>query len=288
MRCRRGWLLSVLGLGVLAAWPTTTEATPPSRGLQPLSVTLPIRFRVAELGGRPGRDKAWLDAQVARANEVFAPTGVRFQPVGSLPLPAVHARLESRQDRHELGRHLEKAVINVFVVDSMRDVDHPEQWRRGVHWRLPWRADHHFVVLTSIGPPTTLAHELGHFFGNRHHRWVPGNIMSYEHGEAPRFDPDQLRRIVYEARRFLVRRRLITLDRWGELTARGVLPQLHYPRAAAAVGGLVLRPAAPATPARAALPRHDPLRRFARHVTRPTGRSTERTGPPTRARRRRP
>ena len=116
-------------------------------------------------------------------------------------------------------------MINVFVVRAMRDVDDPTQWRRGVHWRLPWRRERHFVVITSIAPPITLAHELGHFFGNPKHRWVAGNVMSYEAGDAPTFDPDQLLRIVAHARRFLRARELVTVERFGELTDDGELPR---------------------------------------------------------------
>lgn len=190
----------------------------------PLGVVLPIRFRVA-LGddGELVRDKEWLVAQVERANQVFAPAGVSFVPIG---LVALRDRdLDDREDRSRLGRHLEQGVVNVFVVRAMRDVDDPTQWRRGVHWRLPWRRERHFVVITSIAPPITLAHELGHFFGNPKHRWVSGNVMSYDAGETPRFDPDQLVRVVAHARRFLRTRELVTLSRFGELTDSRELPR---------------------------------------------------------------
>lgn len=193
---------------------------------RPLGVAFPIRFRVAhDAAGRPVRDKEWLRAQLERANGVFAPAGVSFAAIG---FEAIDAQvLESREDRHALGRRLERGVVNVFVVSAMRDVDDPREWRRGVHWRLPWRRDRHFIVVTAIAPPTTLAHELGHFFGNPQHRWVPGNVMSYEHGETPAFDPDQLHRVVSLARRYLRAKELVTLERFDELHERGVLP-LYY------------------------------------------------------------
>ena len=200
--------------------PPATMPSPPA----PLGIELPIRFRVARNAeGDLVRDKRWLVAQAERASTIFAPAGITFVPASVEPLD--RADLETRDDRHGLARHLERGVINVFVVRAMRDVDDPTQWRRGVHWRLPWRRERHFVIVTEIAPPITLAHELGHFFGNPKHRWVPGNVMSYDAGDAPTFDPDQLHRIVAHARRFLRSGELVTHERLGELTARGELPR---------------------------------------------------------------
>lgn len=228
MVVRASLVLSLLAV-VASAQPSATdegdvppEVMPPPPA--PLGVELPIRFRVArDAAGDPVRDKAWLVAQADRATALFAPAGVSFVPVGVDPLDL--ADLEDRDDRHQLGRHLERGVINVFVVRAMRDVDDPTQWRRGVHWRLPWRRERHYVIVTSIAPPVTLAHELGHFFGNPRHRWVAGNVMSYEAGDSPTFDPDQLHRIVAHARRFLRSGELVTITRFGELTDTGALPR---------------------------------------------------------------
>jgi hypothetical protein len=222
----------VLGLFLLAtvahAQPSPDEGDVPPETMPsppaPLAVRLPIRFRVArDAAGDLVRDKRWLVAQTERASTLFAPAGITFVIASVEPLDA--ADLETRDDRHGLARHLERGVINAFVVRAMRDVDDPTQWRRGVHWRLPWRRERHFVIVTEIAPPITLAHELGHFFGNPKHRWVPGNVMSYEAGDAPTFDPDQLHRIVAHARRYLRSGELVTHERLGELTARGELPR---------------------------------------------------------------
>ena len=198
------------------------------------SIVLPLRFRVASMDGRPVVSDAWLATQISEANRVFAPARVSFESVGSDPLPEQHARLVTRHDCHQLGRHLEHAVVNVFIVASMVDVDDGATPRRGVHWQLPWRSRDHWVVLTSIGPRTTLAHELGHYFGNRSHSQVAGNIMSYDHGAAPAFDDLQLRRVDRSVREQL-RRRLVSIGRYRELVAEGRLPRLMYPDAAAEV-----------------------------------------------------
>ncbi|MCB9622427.1 MAG: hypothetical protein H6723_03700 [Sandaracinus sp.] len=120
----------------------------------PLGVVLPIRFRVA-LGddGELVRDKEWLVAQVERANQIFAPAGVSFVPVGLVALRDRETSTTARTAAGSVGTSSE-GVVNVFVVRAMRDVDDPTQWRRGVHWRLPWRRERHFVVITSIAPPS--------------------------------------------------------------------------------------------------------------------------------------
>jgi len=194
------------------------------------SAVIPLRFHMVHVGGQPAKDAGWIDEQIRRANQVFAPTGLSFESAGGARrLPGTHAVLETRNDRNQLARYLERGVVNVFVVDEMVDVDNRQEWRRGVHWKLQWRPDQHYLILTGIAPPTTLAHELGHYFGNRRHRWVPGNIMSYEHGSSPTFDPDQLRRVEYTARDFLQRRRLFTLGAYRSMVLRGRLPAFFYP-----------------------------------------------------------
>lgn len=197
-------------------------------GDQP-AVMLPIRFHVTTPGGRPAVSRRWLNTQIAEANRVFAPTGVSFEELGTESVSGQHARLVSRRDRHALARYLERGVVNVFVVSSMVDVDDRTSMRRGVHWTLPWRRDNHFVVLTSIGPRTTLAHELGHYFGNRQHTQVFGNIMSYEHGSAPSLSPMQERRVRDSVRRELRTQALFSVDGWRDMEARGRLPRLFYP-----------------------------------------------------------
>lgn len=149
-----------------------------------------------------------IQEQIEVANHIFEPTGVRFELIGVREISLAHSYLESRLDRNRLLRYLHPRVINVFTVDSMRDVDDPQQWRRGVHWHHPADTSQHFVVVTSIGPRTTLAHELGHFFGNHQHSLVGGNIMSYTHGAHPCFDAMQIDRIMLHATRFLRSRQL--------------------------------------------------------------------------------
>ena len=173
---------------------------------QPGVTTLPLVLNTAEVDGRPVVTRRWAREQVANANTLFRPHRVAFEVHARHAMDGSHARLENRVDRHLLGHLLHPQRIDVFFVESLRDVDEPERYRQGVHWRprgdaYPERA--HFVIVSSIAGPTVLAHELGHYFGNGHSD-VPGNIMCYERGDVPPFfDETQGARIRFSVRRFL-------------------------------------------------------------------------------------
>ncbi len=79
-----------------------------------------------------------------------------------------------------------RAVVNVFVVASLRDVDDPSRYRMGVHWRHGKTPAHRYVIVTAEALPTTLAHELGHYNGLGHSA-VVDNLMSYNRTGASVF-----------------------------------------------------------------------------------------------------
>ena len=102
------------------------------------------------------------------------------------------------------GGVVRPGVINGFAVASLRDVDDPSRHRQGVHWRSRTHAGTHYVIVSAGAGPDVLAHELGHFFGNRRHSSTPGNIMSYTRGmRLPFFDAPQIRRIHHSVQRYL-------------------------------------------------------------------------------------
>jgi hypothetical protein len=202
--CALGLLLPAM-VGPSQAQPTVPDAFP----------TLPIHVAVAQLEGRPVVDQAWLDGQVAMANRIFADVGLSFVLADVRTMPERHARLEDRPDRHALGGLMHDDVINWFAVKSLRDVDEPERMRSGVHWRPAGHPGKHFVIVASHSDSEVLPHELGHFFGNRQHPDVAGNIMSYlptPRGTLPSFDGTQKRRIRRFARRFLQTGELVPVE----------------------------------------------------------------------------
>ena len=80
----------------------------------------------------------------------------------------------------------------------------------GVHWRPRNDIGKHWVIVSASAMPSTLAHELGHFFGNPH-TTVIDNLMSYQRkNEADVFlDAGQVKKIKRFARLYLRSRELV-------------------------------------------------------------------------------
>ena len=182
---------------------------------KPTIPTLPLAIAVAleeGLAGQvPVRDEAWIDAQFQAATRLFGAEGVHFQRVERAPLDPRFARLETRDDRDALAAETQKAVVNVFVVASLRDVDDPALHRGGVHWRARQSPARHYIIVAASAGPSTLAHELGHFFGNGHST-VTDNVMSYKRtGENVFFDAAQVTRIRASTLGYLARKELVPI-----------------------------------------------------------------------------
>jgi hypothetical protein len=211
---RRSLLLALAVGGIALALPRRADAKKPAAPA-PIPL-LPISVAIADSGDadepKPVRDTAWVDAQIAAAERLFGPHGVHFKRGEVRALPSAFAKLESREDRDRLASHLEGGRINVFVVASLRDVDDPERLRMGVHWRKLSNLKKRYIIVAASAMPTTLAHELGHYFGNGHSS-VPNNVMSYVRtGEDVFFDAVQIRKIQSTARAVVRTKELIPID----------------------------------------------------------------------------
>jgi hypothetical protein len=191
---------------VTVAWPSLAKKPKQEASIPPL----PLSIAVVEEDGQPVRDDAWIDAQVAEAERLFSQAGVHLRKAASKKLGARFARLETRSDRDALAAELEKGKINVMVVASLRDVDDPSLLRMGVHWRPKSNLKKHYVIMAASALPSTLAHELGHFFGNGHSK-VVNNVMSYDRtaGVPPFFDAQQYMKIKAFARIYVGSRELL-------------------------------------------------------------------------------
>jgi hypothetical protein len=168
----------VSGLGsavALAALPAAAKPRAPSS--PPLPV-LPLSIAVAVEGGRAVREEAWIQAQLAEVERLYGPIGLRFKRTAARALPEPTARLESREDRDSLDAERMPRVNNAFLVASMRDVDDTRIYRMGVHWRNTVTPSHRYVIVAADAITSTLAHELGHYFGLPHAHKVD-NLMSY-------------------------------------------------------------------------------------------------------------
>lgn len=212
---RRVLLAAASGLGAqLVGTPGARAATPPA------PVVVPIGVAIAPRGDAPTGDDllpvvdaAFVAAQLAAANEVFAEHHVRFvEHVTSRALPPSTRRLETRADRDALAASMVGAVVNVFLVESLRDVDDPSRYRMGVCWRKLTDTSKRYVIVAASAAPTVLAHELGHFLGNGHST-VKNNLMSYDRDGGKVFlDAGQGRTARATARRLIASRVLAAIS----------------------------------------------------------------------------
>ena len=154
-------------------------------------------------------DAAFWAEEMRQADLLFAPANVRFVQSGEVRTEDAVGLVDDRDARDRLAQFVEMtragepSQIHVLVTDRLADVDAPGE-RGGVHWRFRRQRNTHYIILSSHTWPTTLAHELGHYFGNPHSR-TPNNIMSYERDGTtpPFFDAQQIRRIRAHRTRFL-------------------------------------------------------------------------------------
>jgi len=119
--------------------------------------------------GEPVASPLWLYEDIAHANALFSVISVGFEVASVDALPAEVGDVRTRKDRDALGKRLfTTGVLHVFVVERLADVDIAGEVIRGVHWRYRPDTAKRWVILSSIGSSTVMAHEFGHFFGLPH------------------------------------------------------------------------------------------------------------------------
>ena len=189
---------------VIAAMTIASDASAaPSDPIFGLSIS------IASENGEHVRDDAWIQTQIANANELFAPAHISFRWTHEKQIPAALTEMHERKDRDALGDMADvKKTIDLFVVAKLEDVDEPGRYRKGVAWTR--KSDgRRYVILSAEAPEKVLAHELGHFFGNPH-TTVADNLMSYVRtGGTVSFSSDQIDVVGTFSKGFLGSGRLI-------------------------------------------------------------------------------
>ena len=168
-----------------------------------------LSIAIASENGKHVRDDAWIQNQIASANELFAPSNISFRWTQEKEIPAPLTEMHERKDRDALGELADvKKTIDLFLVAKLEDVDEPGRYRKGVAWTR--KADgRRYVILSAEAFDKVLAHELGHFFGNPH-TTVPDNLMSYTRtGGTVSFSNDQIDVISSFSKNFSTTGRLI-------------------------------------------------------------------------------
>ena len=196
---RRGTLCALAALLAVGLAPARL-----ARAAEPPIVRLGLALHVPREAGAPVVDEPFLKRQLHTANRIFAPYGVAFEARERHEHDGAVAHVETRAQRDSFAALVRPHLINVFAVASLMDVDEPGRVRRGVHWHARSHAPAHYVILSGISFDAVLAHELGHFLGNREHSQTPGNLMSYQHTDVlPFLDETQQRRMHARIRRYL-------------------------------------------------------------------------------------
>lgn len=185
----------------------------PARAAEPKLTQLGLAVHVGREAGKPAVSEAFLKRQLDTANRIFAQYGVAFEQRERHEHDGVPVRVETRAQRDTFGALVRPHLINLFAVASLMDVDEPGRVRRGVHWHSRTHAPAHYLILSAISFDAVLAHELGHFLGNREHSQTPGNLMSYQHTDVlPFLDEAQQRRLHARIARYLRERELKALS----------------------------------------------------------------------------
>jgi hypothetical protein len=129
-------------------------------------------------------DRAWIDAEMAAAERIYAPLGfhVRVHQVRSIGTEL--ARIEDPRMRDRFAAMVTPHELSVFIVRSLRDDAQVGVYRGGVTWDSRTTPSRRYIILASTAFGSTLAHEMGHFFGLQPHSNVHNNLMSYDREDA--------------------------------------------------------------------------------------------------------
>lgn len=100
---------------------------------------VPIAIHVEQGDKGQKANKTWVEAQVQRANQAFAPAGITFISRPSKkgePFTTPGGKgIESVAQRHALATHAKpRGTIHLFVVQRLANKDRSGSWISGVHW----------------------------------------------------------------------------------------------------------------------------------------------------------
>ncbi len=163
----------------------------------------------------------WMNAQLRVSEEMYAPLGVHFRMTEWRTLPSTAARIKDRGERDALAPLCVPQVINVLVTSQLRDVDTSEEvYRMGVTWIGGGKK---YIILSTAARGSTLAHEIGHFFG-LHHTKVKNNLMSYDRDGGPVFlDAEQSKTVTRSALAMATTKQLL-VQSWAVPNAGPLAP----------------------------------------------------------------
>ncbi len=175
-------------------------------------VGIPVVVHVTRLANQPIASETQVRELIAAVNQSYAGSDVCFV-VQAIRSDDGVAELVTYRHRRAFRRSLVTRAINVFLVHSIKDPSTSEStaralarvgrkasgWLAGAEIPAPRRKPSRYLIVTFSSGALTLAHELGHFLGEGHHK-DPANLMSYGL-ERKSFDLKQLAAFGKRARR---------------------------------------------------------------------------------------
>ena len=161
-------------------------------------------------------DRAWIDAEIAAAERVYGALGFHVKIHAVKPLGTELARIEDPRMRDKFAPMVTAHELNVFIVRSLRDNEQVGVYRGGVTWDSHTTPSRRYIILSASAFGSTLAHEMGHFFGLQPHSSVRNNLMSYDRDDALVFLDASQQSIVKSTARYLRTSSTLDVTDWVE------------------------------------------------------------------------
>ncbi len=129
-------------------------------------------------------DRAWIDAEMSIAERIYGTLGVHLRVDHVRNIGSDLVRIEDPHMRDRFAPLVTSHEIQIFIVRSLRDSEVVGMYRGGVTWDSRTSPSRRYIIVASTAAQSTLAHELGHFFGIQPHSNVKNNLMSYDREDA--------------------------------------------------------------------------------------------------------
>ena len=130
--------------------------------------------------GQDVRGHDWVYEAIDLAERIYAPLGVHVRVAQFRALDASLARVGDPKERDAFAPLVTAGTIDVFIVPSLRDAEVQTLYRMGVTWDSRTTPSRRYIILSAEAKRSSLAHELGHYFGIQPHSTVKNNLMSYD------------------------------------------------------------------------------------------------------------
>ena len=129
-------------------------------------------------------DRAWIDSEMSIAEHIYGALGVHLRVDHVRNIGTDLVRIEDPRMRDRFAPMVTSHEIQIFVVRSLRDSEVVGMYRGGVTWDSRTAPSRRYIIVAQTAAQSTLAHELGHFFGIQPHSNVKNNLMSYDREDS--------------------------------------------------------------------------------------------------------